>query len=40
MPAREDGTLYAGLIRFHILNHAAREGVFGLGMIGELARHG
>jgi DNA-binding PadR family transcriptional regulator len=32
--------LYAGLIRLHILHHAAREGVFGLGIIGEPARHG
>jgi PadR family transcriptional regulator PadR len=32
--------LYSGLIRFHILHHAAKEGIFGLGMIEELARHG
>lgn len=32
--------LYSGLIRLHILHHAAEEGVFGLGMIEELARHG
>jgi DNA-binding PadR family transcriptional regulator len=32
--------LYSGLIRLHILHHAASEGVFGLGMIEELARHG
>jgi DNA-binding PadR family transcriptional regulator len=32
--------LYSGLIRLHILHHAAREPVFGLGMIEELARHG
>lgn len=32
--------LYSGLIRLHILHHAAREGIFGLGMIEELARHG
>ena len=30
----------AGLIRLHILHHACREAVFGLGMIEELARHG
>jgi PadR family transcriptional regulator PadR len=32
--------LYSGLIRLHILHHAATEGIFGLGMIEELARHG
>jgi PadR family transcriptional regulator, regulatory protein PadR len=32
--------LYSGLIRLHILHHAAAEGIFGLGMIEELARHG
>jgi PadR family transcriptional regulator, regulatory protein PadR len=32
--------LYSGLIRLHVLHHAAKEGVFGLGMIEELARHG
>ncbi|MBZ5528561.1 MAG: PadR family transcriptional regulator [Acidobacteriia bacterium] len=32
--------LYSGLIRLHILRHASQEGVFGLGIIEELARHG
>ncbi len=32
--------LYVGLIRLHILHHAAHEPIFGLGMIHELARHG
>ena len=32
--------LYSGLIRLHILHHAAKEGIFGLGMIEELAKHG
>lgn len=32
--------LYSGLIRLHILHHACREPVFGLGMIEELRRHG
>jgi DNA-binding PadR family transcriptional regulator len=32
--------LYGGLIRLHILHHAAKEPVFGLGIIEELARHG
>jgi DNA-binding PadR family transcriptional regulator len=35
-----DQELYSGLIRLHVLHHAAREGVFGLGMIEELRRHG
>ena len=32
--------LYSGLIRLHVLHHAAEGPVFGLGMIEELARHG
>lgn len=32
--------LYAGLIRLHILHHAAEGEVFGLGIIQELRRHG
>ena len=32
--------LYSGLIRLHILHHAAQEPIFGLGMIEELGRHG
>ncbi len=32
--------LYSGLIRLHILHHAVRGPVFGLGIIEELARHG
>ena len=35
-----DRHLYSGLIRLHVLHHAAEEPVFGLGMIEELARHG
>ena len=35
-----DKELYGGLIRLHILHHAARETIFGLGIIEELARHG
>jgi DNA-binding PadR family transcriptional regulator len=31
--------LYAGLIRLHILYHAAKGEVFGLGIIQELSRH-
>ena len=36
----EDRDLYSGLIRLHILHHAAEEPIFGLGMSEELARHG
>jgi PadR family transcriptional regulator, regulatory protein PadR len=32
--------LYSGLVRLHVLYHASREPVFGLGMIQELNRHG
>ena len=35
-----DKDLYAGLIRLHVLHHAAHEPIFGLGIIEELARHG
>ena len=35
------GDFYTGLIRLHLLHHAAREGsIFGLGMMEELSRHG
>ena len=35
-----DKDLYGGLIRLHILHHAAKEPIFGLGIIEELRRHG
>src|ERR1700688_2474937 len=35
-----DRDLYSGLIRLHVLHHAAEEPIFGLGMIEELSRHG
>jgi DNA-binding PadR family transcriptional regulator len=35
-----DQGLYSGLIRLHILHHACKEPIFGLGMIEELGRHG
>ena len=35
-----DKDLYSGLIRLHILHHACREPIFGVGIIEELARHG
>jgi PadR family transcriptional regulator PadR len=35
-----DQELLSGLIRIHILYHACREPIFGLGMIEELQKHG
>jgi hypothetical protein len=35
-----DRDLYSGLIRLHILQNAAEEPIFGLGMAEELARQG
>lgn len=35
-----DKDLYAGLVRLHILHHAAHEPVFGVGIMAELRRHG
>lgn len=32
--------LLSGLIRLHILHHAAHEPIFGLGIIEELGQHG
>lgn len=32
--------LYSGLVRLHILHHAAEEPIFGIGIAEELARHG
>jgi DNA-binding PadR family transcriptional regulator len=39
-PDKADQDLYGGLIRLHILHHAATRPVFGLWFIEELARHG
>jgi PadR family transcriptional regulator, regulatory protein PadR len=36
-PKRE---LFSGLIRIHVLLHAAQEPIFGLGMMEELSHHG
>jgi PadR family transcriptional regulator PadR len=36
----KDRALYTGLIRLHILHHAAEGPIFGQAMIDELARHG
>lgn len=35
-----DHELYGGLVRLHILHHAAKGPVFGLWIIEELGRHG
>jgi PadR family transcriptional regulator, regulatory protein PadR len=35
-----DRDLYSGLIRLHVLHHAAEGPIFGLAMSEELARHG
>ena len=35
-----DKDLYSGMIRLHILYHAAKEPIFGLSIIEELGRHG
>lgn len=40
MSLADDKDLYSGLIRLHILHHAARAPVFGLWMVEELGRHG
>jgi DNA-binding PadR family transcriptional regulator len=36
----KDRGLYGGLIRLHILYHASRQPIFGLGIMEELRRHG
>jgi PadR family transcriptional regulator len=36
----DDRFLYAGLIRLHLLHHAAQEPIYGLAMMKELGRHG
>lgn len=35
-----DNDLYGGLIRLHVLHHAAERSIFGLGIIEELRHHG
>ena len=32
--------LFLGFVKLHILHHAGRESVYGLGLIEELGRHG
>jgi len=36
----DDRTLYSGLIRLHILHHAAEQPVYGIWIARELGRHG
>ncbi|MGH8032401.1 MAG: PadR family transcriptional regulator [Luteimonas sp.] len=36
----DDRDLYAGLVRLHLLHHAAEAPIYGQSMIDELARHG
>lgn len=36
----DDKNLYSGLIRLHVLHHAAEEPVYGIWIAEELARHG
>ena len=36
----DDKFLYSGLIRLHILHHAAKEPLYGFWMVEELQRHG
>lgn len=40
MVAIDDKDLYSGLIRLHILHHAAKQPIFGFWMVEELAEHG
>lgn len=35
-----DRDLYSGMMRLHVLHHATKRLIFGLGMMEELARHG
>jgi PadR family transcriptional regulator, regulatory protein PadR len=37
---RDNQDLSIGLVRLHVLHHAAEEPIFGLGIIQELGRHG
>ena len=36
----DDKSLYSGLIRLHILHHAAQKPLYGIGIAEELWRHG
>ena len=36
----DDRNLYSGLIRLHILHHAAEEPLYGIWIADELSRHG
>lgn len=36
----DDRNLYSGLVRLHILHHAAEQPIYGIWITEELARHG
>ncbi len=36
----KDREFYSSFVRLHILYHASRESIYGLGIMEELARHG
>lgn len=36
----QDREIYSGLIRLHILHHAAKEPIYGMWIMEELGRHG
>jgi PadR family transcriptional regulator PadR len=40
LAADDDRDLYSGLIRLHVLHHAVRQPIFGLGVVEEFQRHG
>ena len=40
LKSSRDQELYAGLIRLHVLHHAAQEPIYGAWIIEELGRHG
>ena len=39
-PRSTHGDLWRGLVQIHVLHHASEQDVYGLGLIGELQRHG
>jgi PadR family transcriptional regulator PadR len=40
MKKENSDLLFGGLIRLHILYHASREAIFGMGIMEKLTRHG
>jgi DNA-binding PadR family transcriptional regulator len=39
-PSTNHQELFIGLVRLHVLHHAAAEPIFGMGIMQELGRHG